>query len=245
MPDTCVQITNVNCGDTISSPFSLQIEYTLMTQNGANLVISDALGASIATTPQLAMPSMGGTPSQASATLTYSFPAGTTTLSPESISVALVDSNLNILATDGVGNVTVANAAGAQPVQITPPPLAGLGAGAPVAPGPAGLVSVNSGTPINGVFLGPPGPTYRVFLTVESRAPGKRRRLVTFMDYATTVVPPAAGGNQGTWQYNNVPGGVAGSGIPPTAVLAGTQSYLRVVVTANGSLLGATRAKIS
>jgi hypothetical protein len=106
-------MTNLSTGGSITSPFNLNIQYTLLTENNGQLTISDTAGAGIAVTPQLATASQ--TPLQASATLTYTFPVPPPSPMPsppppitgESITVNLLDSNNNPVATTTAKNITV------------------------------------------------------------------------------------------------------------------------------------------
>ncbi len=113
MADSSVQMTNVNTGGTITSPFVLNIQYTLVAQNNGSLTISDKAGAGIAVTPQMATASQ--TPLKTSATLTYTFPVPPPSPMPpppppitgESITVNLLDSGNNLVATTTASNITV------------------------------------------------------------------------------------------------------------------------------------------
>src|SRR5579872_4035345 len=115
MPDSSVQMTNISTGDTITSPFTLDIQYTLIQLNNGTLTISDTAGASISPNPQLAATSQGGSPSSTSAVLTYSFPSPPPGPMPpppppitgESITVELQDSGGDVVATASVSNITV------------------------------------------------------------------------------------------------------------------------------------------
>src|SRR5579859_3329846 len=112
MPGSSISMPNINSGDTITSPFTLNIQYYLdSTQNGS-LTISDTAGAGIDPTPQLAV---FGILSTTNATLTYSFPDPPPSPQPpppppitgESITVNLLDSTMTVVATKTVNNITV------------------------------------------------------------------------------------------------------------------------------------------
>ena len=113
MSQSTVSLMNISSGGTITSPFTLNIQYTLLTQNNGQLTISDTAGAGIAVTPQMATSSQ--TPLQASATLTYTFPVPPPSPMPpppppitgESITVNLLDSNNNLVASVNANNITV------------------------------------------------------------------------------------------------------------------------------------------
>jgi hypothetical protein len=108
-------MTNISVGATITSPFTLDIQYTLIPQNNGSLSISDTAGAAINVTPQPASTSQGGLPSYASAVLTYTFPLPPPSPMPpppppitgESITVELMDSDGDVVATASVNNITV------------------------------------------------------------------------------------------------------------------------------------------
>jgi hypothetical protein len=119
MPSDSIQMTNISSGGTITSPFTLQIQYTLTSSQTGSLTISDTAGATILPTPQPAAASQS--PTQTQATLTYTFPHSPLSLhSPhgppppppppitgESITVDLLDSSQTVVATQTVDNITV------------------------------------------------------------------------------------------------------------------------------------------
>jgi hypothetical protein len=108
-------MTNISTGDTITSPFTLNVQYTLIEPNNGTLSVSDTAGASIDPTPQLAATSEDGAPSSTNATLTYSFPSPPPSPMPpppppitgESITVELMDSGGDVVAYACVKNITV------------------------------------------------------------------------------------------------------------------------------------------
>lgn len=182
-----VTITNCNCGDTICSPFSLEIEYNLNGQQAGNIIVTDSSGAQIQTSPTTVLPT-NGLPATITVTLTYS---GATT--GDTINVALTDGSLNILASDSVGNITVVMNIGNLPVQTTAPgPLSAL-AGAITAhkfsiPTGQALAGTNTPAQVGG------NPT-KVHISVESRAAGSKRKRAVLSDQTQ---PGAAAG---TWTY--------------------------------------------
>jgi hypothetical protein len=113
MAGSTISMTNISNGDTITSPFNLNIQYTLVSAQNGSLTISDTASAGIAVTPQLATASQ--TPLQTGATLTYTFPVPPPSPMPpppppitgESITVNLMDSNENLVATQTVTDITV------------------------------------------------------------------------------------------------------------------------------------------
>src|SRR5580658_1927782 len=115
MPSS-VKMTNINTGGTITSPFTLNIQYTLLEPNNGTLTVTDTAGAGLAPpNPQLATTSPDGNPLMTGATLTYSFPLPPPSPMPpppppitgESITVELFDSGGDLVATTSVSNITV------------------------------------------------------------------------------------------------------------------------------------------
>lgn len=228
MPSTSVQMTNINNKEGITSPFTVNIEYTLLTQQGGNLNISDTSGAWIVTTPQLAVPSVNGNPANTSATLTYNFPVSPPgQLAPpppppitgESITVTITDSNMNVLANDNVSNITVSPAGGNPPLQITPTG----GNNHNIRPNAQVAGTYNPDT--NGT---------RVQLIVEKRLAGERRRQIVYTD-AAKVTPPGPHdppGTQGTWKH------------PALKEFAG-DSLMALLLDESGNVLAIARATIT
>jgi hypothetical protein len=113
VPNNSISMTNLGQGATITSPFVLNISYTLVTSGNGQLTITSAVGAGIAVTPQPATTSQ--TPSMTSATLTYVFPLPPPSPMPpppppitgETVTVNLFDSGNNLVATASAGGITV------------------------------------------------------------------------------------------------------------------------------------------
>jgi hypothetical protein len=186
MPANYVLLTNINCGESITSPYGLEIEYLNVSQQAANLTVTDSSGASIATSPLILAPCPDGTPVTVTVTLTFS----NLPVSGDSISAMLTDANLNVISTDAVDNISVTATVATLPVQITAPP-----------PGRGPKYHISTGVNLQGSFNA--GLGNAVYLLIESRGAKKKRRKLEFLD---TVAYPAAG----TWQHGPLDNGYKG-----------------------------------
>jgi hypothetical protein len=222
MPDS-VQITDVECGDTIDSPFTLGIEYC--SQNASKIAVS-AAGAVVTPLPQPmgVAPVTAPTPAAPSPILTYAAPPVT----GATISVTLLDSTGKTLATDSVSGITVSSPNN-PPIHIISP------APTHIKRGPyKHFLGIKSGSPLQGTFDANLGTD--LTLLIESRVIGRVHWRILFVDHAHVVSPLGKGPyppNSGKWSY---PWGIDPKYKGNTLVLILTrngevQATYRVVIT--------------
>jgi hypothetical protein len=224
MPDVGIRFTNIECGDSITSPFTLQIQYASL--NAASVSIT-AAGAAIAPNPIAVSPVGTYTPVSPSPVLTYS----PLPVSEAEITATLLNSSGGVICSDSVSDITVTEGDDAA-IQITSPRLIAAQKGKK-----ASVLRIKEGNPITGIFDASLGTN--ITLVVETRQETGIHKREVFLDAAkvflpTTPQPWTFPSNPGIWEYP--------WGLDPADYKEGT---LMVLLTRNGVVTASIRAKIA